>query len=274
MSRIDTALARFRPALPAFDATGLMPLRIAGKCLGQVAEPAAALLMRRAQSLIAREGDALVLRDEGMDAAQRSRALAEAVRPLAQAGLVPGWRGEDFAVLDAEGRPLARLERAAFRVLGLQSRAAHINGFRRDGRLWIARRSADKATDPNRLDNLAAGGIAAGETPRACALRELWEEAGVPAALAARASGPHAALRSLRREPEGVHDEILYCFDLELPEDFVPANRDGEVSSFDLFEPAAVAECMAALDLTWDAAMVCADWLARRLPRTAGDADR
>jgi len=34
---------------------------------------------------------------------------------------------------------------------------------------------------------------------------------------------------------------VLFCYDLELPEDFVPKNQDGEVESFKLIPVAQVA---------------------------------
>ena len=32
--------------------------------------------------------------------------------------------------------------------------------------------------------------------------------------------------------PEGLRDDVLFCFDLALPEDFTPVNTDGEVEDF------------------------------------------
>jgi 8-oxo-dGTP pyrophosphatase MutT (NUDIX family) len=170
--------------------------------------------------------------------AERSALIQAAAEALHARGAIRGWRGEAYACeapLDdpcaGRGAELFRLERAAFRFLGLMSRAVHINGWWPDGRMLCGRRAPHKATDPGKLDNLAAGGLTAGEDLLACARRELWEEAGVPAALSA-ALRPAGALRTTRAEPEGLHDEVLHMFDLSLPADFAPANRDGEVAEF------------------------------------------
>jgi hypothetical protein len=58
-----------------------------------------------------------------------------------------------------------------------------------------------------------------------------------------------------------VHDELLCCFDLDLPSDFVPINTDGEVSDFLLATPNQVATRLA--ELTPDAAVVTSEWLGR-----------
>ena len=35
--------------------------------------------------------------------------------------------------------------------------------------------------------------------------------------------------------PEGLRRDLLHCYDLVLPEDFVPHPQDGEVSGFELW---------------------------------------
>lgn len=174
----------------------------------------------------------------------RSAQLQQAATALRDAGLIGGWHDERYRCeqpladpCQAFGAELFRLERAAFRFLGLMSRAVHINGCMPDGRVWCGRRAASKATDPGCLDNLAAGGLGAGEELLDCARRELFEEAGVPPGLSG-ALRLRGALRMTRWEPKGLHDEVLHIFDLALPADFVPRNRDGEVSEFLLLSPA------------------------------------
>ena len=46
-------------------------------------------------------------------------------------------------------------------------------------------------------------------------------------------------------QPEGLKPDVLFCYDLELPPDFVPTPQDGEVSEFVLWDVAAVAACIA-----------------------------
>ena len=189
------------------------------------------------------------------------RAIAEYLRDK---GLINGWRNEDFAYINKQGHEQFRLERAAFRTFGLQSRAVHINGHTSNQKLWLAKRSLNKATHPGLMDNLAAGGISADETVRNCAIRELWEEAGVPRELALNIA-PITAMPSMRPvPPRGLHHEILYTFDLFLPESFVPSNQDGEVSSFELVSFHNAIDLIFSEQLTPDAMVVTAEFLLRK----------
>lgn len=222
-----------------------------------------AAALRQMGGLFEQTAEGFALRDSGLSVTGRSELLQQAARQLRTAGLVPAWREERCTLLDDDGAEIARFERGAFRTLGLQNRAVHVNGSLPDGRLWIARRSASKATDPGKLDNLAAGAIAGGETPEDCALRELWEEAGVPADIAARAVFPGHVLRSLRRLPYGYHDEIIICADLVLPRAFIPRCQDGEVAGFYCLHPADARAALATGEFTVEAGLVLGDWLRR-----------
>lgn len=192
-----------------------------------------------------------------------SDSLRQLAEELRQGGFIPGWRNEDFAWIDQNGHACFRLERAAFRTLGLQSRATHINGFTKTGNIWLGRRSDTKKTDPGRLDNIAAGGIEADETPWVNARRELWEEAGVPSQISEQIS-PAGRIHMRRPTPQGgFHDEQLFIYDLELAENFIPTNHDGEVSGFIEISHSEAAARILADEFTSDAAFVTADFILR-----------
>jgi len=240
-----------------------LPLAVAGEPRGRIV-PAVAEALRRMPDLFECHADAFALRDTDATPETRSTLLQDAALRLRAEGLVRGWRDELCALLDDAGSEIARFERGAFRTLGLQNRAVHVNGWRRDGRLWIARRSAHKKSAPNKLDNLAAGAIAAGETPADCAARELWEEAGVPASLASRAAFIPQIIRSLRLITCGVHDELILCADLELPDEFVPDCQDGEVAAFLCMSREQALHALDADEFSHEAGLVVRDALARR----------
>ena len=250
-------------------ATGYLPLWIGGALLGRVRRDLRSVLMGFAG--IGEADIGLRLLDAGAGRATRSRMLQSVARQLRQAGLIADWRNELCAVLDERGRELARLERGAFRTLGLQNRAVHVNGHRADGRMWIARRSALKRADPGMLDNLAAGGVCAGESLRRCAMRELWEEAGVPRRLAARVDVPGIWIRSLRETQFGMHDEQVLVADVLLPDDFTPIGRDGEVEEFLCMSVEEVEAALARREFTIEAALATREFLDRR---QAGQAPR
>ncbi len=194
-------------------------------------------------------------------------AWGELADTLRSEGWFRAWRNESYDVrlgaADAAAPVLCRLERGTFRRFGLRSRAVHLNAVTADGRMWVARRAASKAIDPDRLDNLVGGGIASGESVTDTLLRECAEEAGMAAALARQAQAM-PVLHARREEDEGMHDEWLHPYCLTVPDDFVPRNLDGEVAGFMLLQPAEVAAHILADAFTEDAAAVAACWLLQR----------
>ena len=193
-----------------------------------------------------------------------SASLHQLANRMRLGGFIPGWRNEAFAWVDQHGHKSFHLERAAFRTFGFRSMATHINGYTKQKTIWLGRRSENKATDPGRLDNIAAGGIAADETPWVCAKRELWEEAGVPPQIADEIE-PIGRIHMRRPiSGRGFHDEQLYVYDLELSDNFIPTNHDGEVSGFIEVSYAEAAARILADEFTSDAAFVTADFLLRR----------
>ncbi len=165
------------------------------------------------------------------------------------AGIKP--RDENFDVRETpESAPVAVLDRAALPSFGIIGAGVHLNGLvrRPDGvHLWVAKRAADKKLDPGKLDHLVAGGIPAGLTPMQTLIKEAAEEAGLPEALAAQAQKVGSFAYNMERE-EGLRRDVIYAFDLDLPESFTPKPMDGEVESFELwpieraFEQAATSE--------------------------------
>ena len=204
----------------------------------------------------------------------RTAALAEVARALAAEGALTAWRDEHYAVRAGSGqRPLFELERAAARYFGIHTYAAHANGLvgaDANWRMWLARRSPTKAIDPGLLDNLVGGGIAAGGDATATLVKEAWEEAGIVPADAHRAV-PAGAVDICRDQPDGMQRETIYVHDLWLPDDFVPANQDGEAVDHRLCAPPDVLATIATDDITADASLVIVDFLLRRGHIAAGD---
>jgi len=266
-----TALA----AAAAYDRAARLRLVVAGRDVGSVARAHLPALAAWPQWL--RIGDDAVAIDGAPPTlTQRLAAVHAALR---DAGLILAWRDEPFPLFDpATLQPLATIERAACRFWGTLTLGMHCTGYVADatGRpthLWIARRSATKATDPGKFDNLIAGGVPAGQTPGEALLREGWEEAGLPAATV-RAARPGPVLCTGIDIREGLQHEWLYAFDLELPAGAVPRNQDGEVAAFACL-PAAEAVALAAGDaMTVDAAVVTLDFALRHAALPAADAAR
>lgn len=262
------------PACPAIAlarqrARGLrLPLLCGGQEVGSVARAHLAALAVHAPWV--RVGDAAVSFPAPLaeDPEALSAVLAASNAALRDAGLIPGWRDETYAIVTGPGAPaMARLERAASRFWGTLTFGAHLNGYVCDsaGRiraLWIARRSLTKATDPGCLDNLVGGGIPHGQSPFAALVRECWEEAGLPAALA-RQCMPGRTLAVDRDIPEGVQRELIFGYDLALPPGVLPQCMDGEVMAHRLVPVDEVIGLLAGTEMTVDAALVTLDFLLR-----------
>jgi 8-oxo-dGTP pyrophosphatase MutT (NUDIX family) len=178
-------------------------------------------------------------RMDGAIVLDMAEALPDLARRLAAENIFT-WRGEAFDVRadgDHDAAPLTTIDRGALPAFGIAAAGVHLNGLvqRADGlHLWVARRASSKALDPGKLDHLVAGGIGAGLSPRETLLKEAAEEAGMPAALAGQAT-QMSVVRYAMSRPEGLRRDRIHCFDLMLPEDFVPRAMDGEVESFALW---------------------------------------
>ena len=176
--------------------------------------------------------------------------LQRIARGLADRGLFR-WRDEAFDVRAAPNTPaLARIDRGALPVFGIQAEGVHVNGLvrRADGlHIWVARRAANKALDPGKLDHIVAGGTPAGLTAMQTLIKEAAEEAAIPEALAAKAVKVAEISYAMDR-PEGLRRDLLHCYDLALPEDFIPHAADGEVEAFELWPIARVIETVRRTD--------------------------
>jgi 8-oxo-dGTP pyrophosphatase MutT (NUDIX family) len=200
--------------------------------------------------------------------ADRDPFFAQANAALREAGLIVAWRDETFPVLSLGAkRLLATFERAAARFWGTTTFGAHCNGYVADAqgrptRLWVARRSFSKATDPGLLDNLVGGGVPHGQTPMQALLREGWEEAGLrPEQM--RALRPGRVVLLERDIAEGFQREEVSVFDLALPEHVVPCNQDGEVAETMLLPVDEALASAAGDEMTVDAALVVLDFALR-----------
>ena len=191
-------------------------------------------------------------------------ALAPVIDELAKEGFIPGWRNERYRIGD-----LFDVERAAARPFGFATQAVHVNGIVAGECMWLARRAANKPTDPGMLDNLIGGGMTSGLSMEEVLVKEAWEEAGVAAEVARRATRG-GTVELLREVPEGVQSEIIHVYDLELPRDFTPRNQDGEVAELKLVPLAEVRRLIEETEeLTVDAALVALDFFSRRSARPA-----
>ncbi|CAA3014052.1 nudix hydrolase 20, chloroplastic-like isoform X1 [Olea europaea subsp. europaea] len=166
----------------------------------------------------------------------RTSALEYVIKSLGEE-LVPGIRNELYPVKSSFGVPeYFSLERAAAPYFGIKAYGVHMNGYvERDGQkyLWIGKRSEVKPTYPGMLDHLVAGGLPHGISCGENLVKECEEEAGIPRSISSGATAV-GAVSYMDIDGYRFKRDVLFCYDLKLPEGFIPKNEDGEVESFKL----------------------------------------
>jgi len=206
----------------------------------------------------------LVFDDGGGGVLARTELLNRAAARLRDAGIMRGWRNEQLDVrASSVAAPLATIERAACRTLGIPTHAVHMNAFDSQGRLVVARRADDKPIDPGLWDNLVGGMVASGEDELTALARETKEEAGLDLNTLALTRG--GLIRERRPVAEGYMVESVQVFDTALPAGTIPRNEDGEVAAIETREVEDVLDAIGRGEFTLESALVTLDALLRRL---------
>ncbi|OAN52257.1 DNA mismatch repair protein MutT [Paramagnetospirillum marisnigri] len=226
------------------DLSKFLPFVVAGERIGHIRHDMARRLAAF-PAVFRRSGGAVELHPALTSPDERSLALDEVCLELQRDWGTPRLRGERYRV----GRrlndpPLMSVDRGVVSLFGLRAYGIHVNGLvrRPDGlHLWIGRRALDKSVAPGKLDNMVAGGQPMELTLHENLRKEAAEEADIPASLAATAR-PVGAIAYCMEDEWGLKPDLMFCFDLEVPADFVPRNTDGEISDFQLMPVAEVAE--------------------------------
>jgi 8-oxo-dGTP pyrophosphatase MutT (NUDIX family) len=248
------------------DMTRYRPFRIGAAQLGWVRDDMAAAV-GAFPDVFQTDAQSVTLNGALRDFAARTAAVDGVLRQLRRQGWFKAWRDELYAVATGFGAPaLLAMERAAVPLFGVRAYGVHLNGYVRQGdgiRMWIGRRSPHKAAYPNKLDNMVAGGLSHGLTPWECLLKECEEEAGIGVGLARKAR-PVGAISYCAETEEGLRPDLQFCYDLELPGDFTPVCRDGEIAEFKLLPIAEVAALVRDTDeFKFNCNLVIIDFLVR-----------
>jgi len=262
------------------DLGNFLPFSVSGTRVGCVKHAFAQRLARWPEVL--RIDDNGVTLAENLDsasvpAAERTQALGEVMQRLRDEGHIDGWRDELYPVNRTWSEPAFLLiERAAVPWFGVRAYGVHMNGFVRaaDGlKMWVARRSLSKPTGPGKLDQMVAGGQPADIGVFDNMLKECAEEAGIPRDIARRVRAVGAISYALETD-NGFRPDVIFNFDLELPDSFTPVNTDGEVDAFYLWPIEQVMEMVRDSDeFKFNCALVIIDFLVRHGYVAADDPD-
>lgn len=167
-----------------------------------------------------------------------TEAMTVVTSKLRSDGFIEAWRDELLPVVTSYGQtPLFLLERAACPVFGVKAYGVHVNGYVRStngdvSKLWVGIRSKTKSTYPGMLDHIVAGGQPHGISLMENVLKECDEEASIPINLAMNSLAVGAVSYTTTDSNENLKRDVIFCFDLELPESFQPTPSDGEVEGF------------------------------------------
>lgn len=175
----------------------------------------------------------------------RSETVDGVIHKLVKQGVIKVHLNEPYPVTVGDrNQAVMTLDRSAVPHFGLRSFGQHLNGFVRksDGiHLWVARRAQDRYIAPGKLDNMVAGGLPWHTSLEENLIKECAEEAGMDEALA-RQAVPTGSVSYLAESDKGIKPDTLYCYDIELTDDFKPVCTDGEVESFELMPVSTVLE--------------------------------
>jgi 8-oxo-dGTP pyrophosphatase MutT (NUDIX family) len=221
----------------------------------------------------------------GHDEPSRTAIVARtttAMREIGHFTILKGWRNELYPVYGpAPARELLfSIERAASALFGIVSYGIHMTAYTKSEsgelNIWTPRRSKTKSTYPGMLDNTVAGGMATGENPQICCVREASEEASLPEDLVrekAHAAGTvtYFHIRDSRAggETRLLQPECQYVFDLELPHHVEPKPSDDEVEQFYLMGVDELREKLKAGEFKPNCAVVLLDFFIRHGVLTA-----
>lgn len=221
-------------ACNAWDPEAFVPFLLEGERIGSLRRESVGHLRRWPQHF-AISDEAVSWVDAPGTFEERTEVLAEVVRCLEADGLLSHLHGELYPVTPGgREQALCLIDRACAPFFGMRAFGQHLNGFVRTAsgiEMWIGRRSADRRLYPRALDHLVAGGLPYGLSLAENLRKECHEEAGMALALADRAL-PVGAVTYCRDSERGLKPDVMYCYDLELPEDFQPHCNDGEVEAF------------------------------------------
>lgn len=190
--------------------------------------------------------------------------------------VLEGWRDELYPVYGPLNHLLYSVERTAAALFGIVTYGSHLTAYVKDHtashgiKLWIPRRSKSKGTYAGMLDNTVAGGMATGEEPLECIIREAEEEASLPDEVVRKNITAHGNITYIYMRNEQatgevglIQPEVECVYDLELPAGVVPKPNDSEVECFYLWTVEEVQEHLAKGEFKPNCALVLLDFFIR-----------
>lgn len=249
------------------DISSVRPFYIDGRRLGYITKELSAYLIEHEADAFLKSEDGITLNETISDFESRTAFFDRLLVTLFDKGMIEKPRDEFYAIAENFGEePLFKIKRGVSAYFGFKNYGIHVNAFvRRSEGLyyWIATRSAAKAVAPHKLDQMVAGGQPYGLSVHENLIKESYEEAHLLPEHLMNAV-PVGVLRYCRQTGNKFRRDYIFTYDVELPEDFVPKNNDGEVASFQLMSlEEVVAHLEADDDFKFNSALVIIDFFIR-----------
>lgn len=176
---------------------------------------------------------------------QQSEVIDETLKQARKIGafkVLEKWRNELYTIHGPTD--LISMERSGSPLFGIVTYGVHMTAYvnTKEGmKIWVPKRAQGK-TYGGMLDNTVAGGIATGEQPLECIVREAAEEASFPEELVRSKVRPCGTISyfSFRDERAGgesglLQPEVQFVYDMEVGPDVIPKPCDDEVEDFRLW---------------------------------------
>ncbi|KAL8694851.1 MAG: hypothetical protein Q9218_000611 [Villophora microphyllina] len=180
------------------------------------------------------------------------------------------WRDELYTIYGSN--ILIKMERSGSPLFGIVSYGVHMTTYvnTKEGmKIWVPRRAKGK-TYGGMLDNTVAGGLATGEQPFECMVREAAEEASFSENLVRSNAKPCGTISyfSFRDERAGgepglLQPEVQFVYDMEVGSEVVPKPCDDEVEDFRLWSVAEVQDALSKGQFKPNCALLLLDFFIR-----------
>lgn len=189
--------------------------------------------------------------------------------------ILRGWRNELYPIHGpySSREPTVSMERAGSALFGINTYGVHMTAYvntPQGMKIWVPRRARSKQTYGGMLDNTVAGGLATGEKPFKCVVREAAEEASFSEQLVRSNAKPcgtvsYFHIRDARAGGEAglLQPECQYVFDMEIGAEVVPKPGDNEVEDFYLWTVDEVKRALAEGQFKPNCAAVLLDFFIR-----------
>jgi len=232
-----------------FTTIDKIPFMIDGTQVGWIKDIYTSYLLD--SGIFVKEKDSISFKNQYDTFESRNKASENFAKQAFKDGISNIFMAESFAARKTPtSKPLCLIDRSIASMFGIITFGQHLNGYvkTKDGlKMWIARRSKTKGFYAGKLDHIVAGGLPYGISLKENLYKECLEEANIDIELAAQAKS--VGIVHYRYEYRlGASEDILYCYDLQLPENFIPTCNDDEVEEFYLLDIEEVADIVKTTD--------------------------